>query len=267
MFSLPLSCQITLPSFGSRVCSDGNILCCGSRPNHLVGEVQKNKYMYSAYMLPTVTSKKAAFSNQRLKKSSPWHPTIACFKSWWLIGHWHPTSPVPGPQGPDVCVASHCFPKFSPFSRSCGCRMQGQNLPMEGSAVLRGLMVVHSTKMLTIFLYHLISNGEIWWNIMIHLWSLGVSPYNFYIFLVFVTPQVKATSSSPAVQHRPLAGALPGDTGPRSVGFGPKIFRPDSTECTQWLDPHWKRIKDEHSFIHSFIPSTSCSGSSWALPS
>ena len=203
-------------------------------------------------MLPTVTSKKAAFSNQRLKKSSPWHPTIACFKSWWLIGHWHPTSPVPGPQGPDVCVASHCFPKFSPFSRSCGCRMQGQNLPMEGSAVLRGLMVVHSTKMLTIFLYHLISNGEIWWNIMIHLWSLGVSPYNFYIFLVFVTPQVKATSSSPAVQHRPLAGALPGDTGPRSVGFGPKIFRPGSTECTQWLDPHWKRIKDEHSFIHSF---------------
>lgn len=46
MFSLPLSCQITLPSFGSRVCSDGNILCCGSRPNHLMGEVQRNKYMY-----------------------------------------------------------------------------------------------------------------------------------------------------------------------------------------------------------------------------
>ena len=69
-------------------------------------------------------------------------------------------------------------------------------------------MVVHSTKMLT----SQISFDLKWGNMMIHLWSLGVSPYNFYIFLVFVTPQVKATYSSPAVQHRPLAGALPGDT-------------------------------------------------------
>ena len=130
-----------------------------------------------------------------------------------------PRSLLPHPpfQGPDVCVASHCFPKFSPFSRSCGCRMQlltprskvfvaklpglqrpRPKSPHGGICRYQGwnikktekkhawlwLMVVHSTKMLT----SQISFDLKWGNMMIHLWSLGVSPYNFYIFLVFVTP-------------------------------------------------------------------------------
>ena len=110
------------------------------------------------YMLPTVTSKKAAFSNQRLKKSSPWHPTIACFKSWWLIGFIGHYCHIPRSRGP----ASAWHPIVFLNSLRSADPARGQNLPMEGGIcrlTMGGtskktgkkhawlwLMVVHSTK-------------------------------------------------------------------------------------------------------------------------